>query len=56
MANIYNSYKWNITFKNCESLYCTPVTYNIVQQLYFDKQFQKKHKNFKIIIYNFLNF
>ena len=22
----YNNYKWNITFKNCESLYCTPVT------------------------------
>ena len=31
IANIYNNYKWSITFKNCESLYCTPVTYNIVQ-------------------------
>ena len=20
----YNNYKWRITFKNCESLYCTP--------------------------------
>ena len=23
----YNNYKWSIIFKNCESLYCTPVTY-----------------------------
>ena len=30
---VYNNYKWSIVFKNCESLYCTPVTYNIVQQL-----------------------
>ena len=21
-----NNYKWSINFKNCESLYCTPVT------------------------------
>ena len=26
LPTFYN-YKWNITFKNCESLYCTPVTY-----------------------------
>ena len=30
----YNDYKWSITFKNCESLYCTPVTYNVAHQLY----------------------
>ena len=29
----YNNYKWNITFKNCESLYFIPVTYNIIHQL-----------------------
>ena len=27
IANIYNNYKWSITFKNCESLCCTFVTY-----------------------------
>ena len=26
---VYNSCKWNIIFKICESLYCTPVTYII---------------------------
>ena len=26
----YNNYKWSITFKNCESLYFIPVTYNFV--------------------------
>ena len=26
----YNNYKWNITFKNCESLYYTPVTYIVL--------------------------
>ena len=25
-----------MTFTNCESLYCTPVTYNIVLQLYLN--------------------
>ena len=32
-----NNYKWSITFKNCEALYCTPVTY-MVQQLYFSER------------------
>ena len=32
IANILN-YKWSITFKHCESLYCTHVTYNILHQL-----------------------
>ena len=31
-----NNYKWSIILKNCESLYCTPVTYKIVHQLYFN--------------------
>ena len=26
----YNNYKWSITIKNCESLYCTPITYIIL--------------------------
>ena len=30
IANIYNNYKWSITFKSYESLYCTPVTYIIL--------------------------
>ena len=32
----YNNFKWGIIFKTCESLYCTPVTYNVVHQLYFN--------------------
>ena len=32
----------------CESLYCTPVTYTIVHQLYFNK---KSLKNFKLLPY-----
>ena len=38
----YNNYKWNITFKKCESLCCTSEIYNIVHQLYLKK---KKKKN-----------
>ena len=42
MGNIeqifYKNYKRSITFKNCESLYCTPVTYNIRHQLYVNKK------------------
>ena len=30
----YNNYKWSITFKHCESLYCTPVTLIIVYKNY----------------------
>lgn len=26
--NIYNNYKWDITFQNCESLCCIHVAYN----------------------------
>ena len=29
------AYKQSITFKNCDSLFCAPVTYNIVHQLHF---------------------
>ena len=36
IANIFNNYKWNIAFKNYESSYYTPVTYNIVYQLHFN--------------------
>ena len=27
---LYNSYKWSVTFKNCELLYCIPVTYIVL--------------------------
>ena len=30
----YNNYKWSINFKNCEPLYCTPVTYVILYSNY----------------------
>ena len=30
MECIYNNYKWRITLKNCESLYCTFVTHIIL--------------------------
>ena len=31
----YNNYKWTVTFKSCESLYCAPENYVIiVNQLY----------------------
>ena len=30
----YNNYKWNITFKNCDPLYCTPITYIILYSNY----------------------
>ena len=38
----YYNYKWNITFKNCESLCCTPETYNIVHQLYLNNNNNNK--------------
>ena len=31
----YHNYKWSITFKTCELLYCTHVTYSIIHQLLF---------------------
>ena len=39
----YNNYKWSISFKNCESLYCTPLTYLIlyITIFYF---FREKNK------------
>ena len=30
----YSNYDWSITFKNCESLYFTPVTYIILYSNY----------------------
>ena len=38
-------HKWNITFKNYESLCCTPETYNIVNQLYLNLR-----RNFKMLM------
>ena len=38
IANILSYYKFNITFKSCESLYYTPITYNIAKQLCFNKK------------------
>ena len=39
-----NNFKWNIIYKNIESLCYTPET-NIVNQLYFNKNKFKKIKN-----------
>ena len=36
-----NNFNWHIIYKNIESLCCTPAT-NIVNQLYFNKNKQKK--------------
>ena len=38
---IYNNYKWSITFKICESIYCIPETYNTVPQLYLNNNNNK---------------
>ena len=38
----YNNYKWNIIFKNCESLYCIPVTFIIVYINYI--QLKKRNR------------
>ena len=37
-SNQYFTITINGVFKNRESLYCTPVTYNIVQQMYFNNK------------------
>ena len=39
-----NNYKWDIAFKNCESLYCTPVMYII---WYINYALIKKNLNSK---------
>ena len=36
--------KWSIIYRNIESLYCISETYNIVNQLYFNKTFKNKQK------------
>ena len=41
----YNNYKWSITFKNCESLYCIPVIYIT---LYIHYTSIKKKKGFRL--------
>lgn len=33
-TRVYNNYKWNITFKNWESLFCTSDTYIILYNNY----------------------
>ena len=38
----YNNYHWNITFKNCESLYCIPVPYAILYN--YSSIFKKRKK------------
>ena len=45
----YNNYKWNMTFALCESLYCAPVTYNIVYHLYFNLKKKKKRSTFSFL-------
>ena len=49
IANIllYNNYKWSITFKNCESQYCTPVTYIILHSNYTSIKANKLAKKSK---------
>ena len=46
----YNNYKWSVTFKNCESLCCTPVTYIILYIKYTSiyKKLKKKKKKKKV--------
>lgn len=41
----------SINFKNCESQYCTPVTYNIVQQPYLNliNELIQIHKRYSLI-------
>ena len=38
-----------MTFTVCESLYCTPVTYNIVYQLHFNLKKKKKRSIFSFL-------
>ena len=49
----YNNYEWTIIFKNCESTYCTPITY-MVEPLYFNERrknnYFQKAKNILIKI------
>ena len=43
--NAHKDYRWNITFKNCEALYCTPVTYIILCINYASKKKWNQTKN-----------
>ena len=40
----YNNHQWSITFRNCESPYCTPVTHSITHQVYFRRKKERKGK------------
>ena len=42
--NAHKDYRWNITFKNCEALYCTPVTYIILCINYASKKKMKSNQ------------
>ena len=42
-GNIANNYKQNVSFKNCESLYCTSATYIILYINY--TSIKKRRKN-----------
>ena len=44
----YNNYKWSITFKNCESLYCIPVIY-ITLYIHYTS-IKKKKKDLDLIM------
>ena len=37
-GHYFSHCKYSITFKSCESLYCTPVAYNMAHQIYFNKK------------------
>ena len=46
MQPIFYNYKWSITFKNCESQYCTPInSYNVVYQLDFNQIKKEKESS-----------
>ena len=47
-AILYNNYKWRITFKNCESLCCTPETYIILYINYTSRKEERKRKKKEI--------
>ena len=44
---MFYNYRWSINITTCESLYYTPVTYNITHHMYFNflKIRRKKMKN-----------
>ena len=53
-----NIHKQNITFKTCESLYCTPVSYTLIWYNYtsIKKMLKKKKQNSKALLEIFDHF